>query len=159
MPKGPFGFPRLTNLGPMTELTRDERIKRVLEQYGSNVSITDDPVGTRFTYRVDIERDEDPLADVLPITQNIPSNLQVITERNVSGTIRPPLVSKSVVSSESELQDRIESIISVEVQNVLTPESSGGKSYRPHIEIRHQNLNTYFEALANIHDRFREEFE
>lgn len=156
MPEGPFGLPRLTNLGPLTELTRDEKIKKSLEEFSTKVAVTEMPTSTQFSYRIDIPSGSDldapdKVRRGLPTAQNIPSNMSVVGNR-AEGNIRPPNTLKRVIS-EDELRENLKEIITEDVK-ILMP--SENQTYRPHIVVNGASIKNYLQTVSGVHDGYLE---
>lgn len=157
-PRGPFGLPRLTNIGPLVELTRDEKIEKALSELCHSVTVTDDGYQTRFTYRLNIPEDRTKLNRRVYSTQNIPSNMAVRGEY-ASGDIRPPMISSNV-GSENEVHDRILDTLSEDNRDdveIFIP-TEGNKGYRPHISYSNIPIEGAFSIIADLNDNYYDEF-
>lgn len=154
MPEGPFGIPRLTQVGPLTDLTREEKIVRVLNSFSTDVTYTERG-DHRFTFRIDLPSGStlefgEELGEMFTREQQIPSNLIVVRD-TAEGSIRPPMISKEGVGrTEESIKRDLDQMVSSDVEVVLIQMPSE-REFRPRITVLPTSLPEYMRTVSEIH--------
>lgn len=152
MPEGPLGFPRLTDIGPMTETTMTEEIESILDKYSKEVTVTETDAGTAFEFKLNIEAQ----TVNVPVAQPIPSNL-MLSDDNVRGTLRPPMVdSRQVKTTPEKVERTIEDMVEPNI-NVLAVPGAGG-TIRPHVKLEDATVEAALNTVKQLHNNYNDTF-
>lgn len=159
MPQGKLGFRRVSDIGPLTELSPKEKLENDLQEHTTKVTDTEQYGGTRYSFRLDIPT----RGRNLPSSQNIPSNMALVatpdeyTEWPVnSATLRPPNTRRSI----PDIKDRIEMIVRDERFTVLV-EDATGQTVRPHIFLDDGpvEVKEILSVIRRLSNQYHREFE